>query len=71
MFTIFITALVLYLPKIYLSNNIYYLSKDINKLARHHTSLKEENRFLIQQLEDMKFKNQIVDSLIINDLEDK
>lgn len=45
------------------------MSKDINKLYAHYTSLKEENRFLQQQLEDMKFKNQIVDSLII--LEDK
>lgn len=70
-FTIFISALVLYLPKIYLSNNIYYVSKDINKLDRHYISLKEENRFLVQQLEDMKFKNQIVDSLIINDMENR
>lgn len=64
-----IIACGLFLPKIFLSNNIYYVSKDINKLYAHYISLKEENRFLQQQLEDMKFKNQIVDSLII--LEDK
>ena len=62
-------ALVLYFPKIYIKNNIYYTSKDINKLYAHYISLKEENRFLVQQLEDMKFKNQIIDSLIINTLE--
>ncbi len=68
-FSILGLALTLYFPKIYLANNIYYVSKDINKLYAHYTSLKEENKFLQQQLEDMKFKNQIVDSLII--LEDK
>ena len=60
-------SLTLFFPRIYLTNNIYYVSKDINKLYAHYTSLKEENRFLQQQLEDMKFKNQIVDSLIILD----
>ncbi|AXX92572.1 hypothetical protein CPU12_01760 [Malaciobacter molluscorum LMG 25693] len=70
-FSILIVSLVLYMPKIYLRNNIYYVSKDVNKLYAHYTSLKEENRFLAQQLEDMKFKNQIVDSLIIKSLEEK
>jgi regulator of replication initiation timing len=59
---------VVFLPKIYLRNNIYYISKDINKLYAHFISLKEENKFLAQQLEDMKFKNQITDSLIANDI---
>lgn len=58
----------LYLPKIYLRNNIYYVSRDINVLYDNYISLKEENRFLQQQLEDMKFKNQIMDSLIINNI---
>ena len=62
-------ALLLYFPKIYIKNNIYYTSKDINKPFGHYISLKEENRFLVQQLEDMKFKNQIIDSLIINTLD--
>lgn len=62
--------LFLYFPKIYLSNNIYYTSKDINKLYASYISLKEENRFLSQQLEDMKFKNQIIDSLTTNELEE-
>lgn len=66
-FSILIISLGLFFPRIYLTNNIYYVSKDINKLYAHYTSLKEENRFLEQQLEDMKFKNQIVDSLIILD----
>jgi len=64
-----LTALILYFPKIYLQNNIYYVSKDINKLYAHYISLKEENKFLAQQLEDMKFKNQIEDSLMIYSIE--
>ena len=58
----------LFLPKIYFANNIYYTSKDINRLYAHYVSLQEENKFLSQQLEDMKFKNQIIDSLLFNPL---
>lgn len=65
-----IIALVLFIPKIYFTNNIYYVSKDINKLYAHYISLKEENKFLAQQLEDMKFKNQVEDSLIIYSIEE-
>ena len=65
-FCILALALILFTPKIFLRNNIYYISKDINKLYAHHMSIKEENRFLRQQLEDMKFKNQIMDSLLLN-----
>lgn len=68
-FSILAIAIVLFVPKIYLTNNIYYISKDINKLYANYVSLKEENRFLQQQLEDMKFKNQIMDSLFIHTLE--
>lgn len=66
--SILLFALALYFPKIYLRNNIYYISKDVNKLYAHYISLQEENRFLSQQLEDMKFKNQIIDSLLYNPL---
>ncbi|MGM0519045.1 MAG: hypothetical protein ACQERD_05330 [Campylobacterota bacterium] len=66
--SILLLALALYFPKIYLRNNIYYISKDVNKLYAHYISLQEENRFLSQQLEDMKFKNQIIDSLLFNPL---
>jgi len=68
-FAIIFFALCLYFPKIYLRNNIYYTSKDINKLYAHYISLQEENTFLSQQLEDMKFKNQILDSLLFNPLQ--
>lgn len=70
-FGLLVLILALYLPKIYLRNNIYYVSRDINKLHDNYISLKEENRFLAQQLEDMKFKNQIMDALIINNIENQ
>ena len=68
-FVLLLFALFLYFPKIYLRSNIYYTSKDINRLYAHYISLQEENIFLSQQLEDMKFKNQIIDSLLFNPLE--
>ena len=68
-FILLFIALFLYFPKIYLKSNIYYTSKDINRLYAHYISLQEENIFLSQQLEDMKFKNQIIDSLLFNPLE--
>ena len=70
-FVLLFIALFLYFPKIYLRSNIYYISKDINKLYAHYISLQEENTFLAQQLEDMKFKNQIIDSLLFNPLASK
>ena len=70
-FVLLFIALFLYFPKIYLRSNIYYISKAINKLYAHYISLQEENTFLAQQLEDMKFKNQIIDSLLFNPLDSK
>ncbi|MBT3281052.1 MAG: hypothetical protein HOJ96_06985 [Campylobacteraceae bacterium] len=60
--------LILLIPKIFLRNNIYYISKDINGLYSQYISLKEEKRFLEQQLETKEYENQITDSLLLNDL---
>jgi len=68
--TFIILSFVLFFPKIYLRNNIYYISKDINRLYSHYISLKEENKFLKQQLEDTKFKNQIIDSINLQKIEE-
>ena len=56
----------LILPKIYIKNQIYYMSRDISKLYGEYSILKEENRVLKQNLENMRFKNQILDSIYIN-----
>jgi len=70
-FGLMILVLTLFIPKIYLQNNIYYVSKNINKLNNQYISLKEENKFLKQQHEDALFKNQIMDSLILENLYNK
>ncbi|MEA3498811.1 MAG: hypothetical protein U9R16_07125 [Campylobacterota bacterium] len=69
-FSVMFLTLAIFIPKIYLRNNIYYVSKDINKLYTQHISLKEENKFLKQQHEDALFKNQIMDSLILQNLDE-
>lgn len=53
------------LPKIYIKNQIYYISRDINKLYSNHSILKEENTYLKQKLESIRFKNQVLDSVFI------
>ena len=68
-FGILLLFLAIFFPKIYLRNNIYYVSKEINKLNAHYISLQEENRFLKQQHEDALFKNQIMDSLILENFD--
>ena len=68
--SVMVISLVIFIPKIYLRNNIYYVSKDINKLYTQQISLKEENKFLKQQHEDALFKNQIMDSLILQNLDE-
>jgi hypothetical protein len=52
-------------PKVWLRANIYFVSKDINRYYSKYVSLKEENRFLKQQLEKMKFKNTISNPLLL------
>ncbi|DAB36530.1 MAG: hypothetical protein EOM49_03505 [Epsilonproteobacteria bacterium] len=59
-------AFLLILPKIYIKNQIYYMSRDINKLYGEYSILKEENRVLKQNLENIRFKNQILDTIYIN-----
>ncbi len=46
----------LFAPKIYVSNQIYSLSRDIAKISYHLELLKEENKNLKQELEDFRFQ---------------
>ncbi len=50
-------------PKIYLQNQIYYKSREIAKLKREYDALKEENRLIKAEVESIRFKNQILDTL--------
>ncbi len=50
-------ALLLFAPKIYIRNNIYYTSRNLIQLQAQLDSLSEENKHIKKQLEDIKFKN--------------
>ena len=50
-------VLALFIPKIYARNNIYYASRNIIQLQAQIDSLREENKHIKKQLEDIKFKN--------------
>lgn len=50
-------VLALFIPKIYVRNNIYYASRNIIQLQTQIDSLSEENKHIRKQLEDIKFKN--------------
>lgn len=50
-------------PKIYITQQIYFKSRDIAKLKREYDTLKEENKIIRASVEEIKFKNQILDTL--------
>ncbi len=56
-------ALLLFLPKIYIKNKIYYTSRDINKLYREYSTQKEENEYLKRKIEYLKFKSDVTDTI--------
>jgi len=56
-------ALLIILPKIYISNHIYYLSKDINSMYHEYTALKEEKVSLLRELENLRYKVNIADEI--------
>ena len=56
-------ALLLAFPKVFLHSSIYYKSRDISALEREYKSLKEEHKIIITEVEQKKFKNQILDTL--------
>ncbi len=56
-------VLILTMIKIYLSNQIYYESKEVNKLIREVAALKSESLLLEQNVEALKYKNQVADTM--------
>ncbi len=51
------------IPKVYLSSSIYYASLETDSLYSSYKSLKEENKYLEQKLEFMRYKNSVLLSL--------
>ncbi|BCZ17028.1 hypothetical protein NHP190003_03100 [Helicobacter sp. NHP19-003] len=58
-FIIFLITLFVFAPKIYLSNNIYYLSRSIQKLQSQEELLQEEKHRLGLELEKQRYKYNI------------
>lgn len=54
-YAILILVLLLFMPQVYLANNIYYASKNINYLKSQREALRDENGDLQQKLESLKF----------------
>ena len=54
---------VLFFPKIYIQQQIYFKSRDISKLKSEYDILKEENKLISTSVESIKFKNQILDTM--------
>lgn len=50
-------VLLLFVPKVYIRSNIYYASRNMIQLQAQIDSLREENKFIKKQLEDIKFRN--------------
>ena len=59
--------LLLALIKIYMSNRIYYESRQTNLLERQAAALKEENALLRMRVEKLKYKSQITDTIFTLD----
>lgn len=56
-------VLILTMIKIYLSNQIYFESKEVNKLMREVAALKAESFLLKENLEALKYKNHVADTI--------
>ena len=52
-------TLVMFLPKVYISNEVYLTSIKINKLLNQYYSLKAEQTGLKSKLEQIKFENRL------------
>jgi len=60
---IMVTITILMLFKIYLANQTYYISRDIQKITTKINALKEERNILKLKIEKLRYKNTITDPL--------
>ncbi len=58
-------VLMFILPKIYIANQIYYISRDINQKYHKYTALIEENRHLRKKIEQLQYQSQVVDDITV------
>ena len=57
---IFFLLILVFSPLIFIKNNIYYKSRDINALYIDYLSLRDENLQLKRELESIYFKQHII-----------
>lgn len=64
-YTIVIVVFVLAVlfPKIYISQQIYFKSREISKLKSEYDTLREENKVISKSVEEIKYKNQVIDTI--------
>jgi len=55
--SVIMIILFLFVPKIYLSNNIYKTSVQIEQLKKDYLSLKDENNILKNKIAILKYRN--------------
>lgn len=55
--------LLLTIPKVYLANEIYYESKELQTLRVQAQSLEEERILLERKIENMKFQNSVIHTM--------
>lgn len=60
---IMIFAMLVLFPKIYITQQIYFKSREISKLKAEYDTLKEENKVIGASVEEMKYKNQVIDTI--------
>lgn|GEM_PF-1272281 len=58
-----ISMVAIVFPKIYINSNIYYMSLELNTLYSNDKSLREEQRFLKQKLEGVKYQQDILNAI--------
>jgi cell division protein FtsL len=62
-----IIVLILATIKIYLSNQIYYESRRVNYIEGEVAALREEHVMLENQVQKLKFKNRVTDTIFVMD----
>jgi len=62
-----VIVLILTTIKTYLSNQIYYESKVVNKMHREVLALKAEKIMLEKSVESLRFKNRVTDTIFTID----
>lgn len=60
---LFIAMLVLAIPKIFISSQIYYTSKIVNDLDQDVSVLESQNEMLVDNIELLKYKREIKDMI--------